>query len=79
MTKSFTPNDLVSYLYQELSDAEFEKMTQALHSNDDLMQEYIDLRNAFDQLEQIFIQPSDKVVDAIKQTVRTTGLEKAMK
>jgi len=75
MIKSFTPNDLVSYIYQELNDDETYLITQALHSDDDLMQEYIDMKNAFERLDQVFIQPSDKVVKAIKKKARITGLE----
>jgi len=75
MIKSFTPNDLVSYIYQELSDDESYLITQALHSDDDLMQEYIDMKNAFERLDQVFIQPSDKVVKAIKKKARINGLE----
>jgi hypothetical protein len=75
MIKSFTPNDLVSYIYQELNDDESDQITQALHSDDDLMEEYLDMKDAFERLDQAFIHPSDKVVMAIKKKARTTGLE----
>jgi hypothetical protein len=75
MIKSFTPNDLVSYIYQELNDDESYLITQALHSDDDLMQEYIDMKDAFEILDQVFIQPSDNVVKAIKRKAKTSGLE----
>ncbi|WP_143959314.1 anti-sigma factor [Litoribacter populi] len=66
MTKSFTPNDLVSYIYQELSETESDQLTQALHADEALMEQYIELRSAIDQLDQVFMEPSEKVVDAIK-------------
>jgi len=75
MIKSFTPNDLVSYIYQELNDDESDQITQALHSDDDLMEEYLDMKDAFERLDQAFIHPSDKVVKAIMKKARTTGLE----
>ncbi|KEO73618.1 hypothetical protein [Anditalea andensis] len=76
MIKSFTPNDLVSYLYQELNDDESDQIRQALHSNDDLMDEFLEMKNAFEGLDHAFIQPSDKVVIAIKKKSKPTGLEK---
>ncbi|MBS9523437.1 hypothetical protein KIH41_14210 [Litoribacter ruber] len=71
MTKSFTPNDLVSYIYQELSETESDQLTQALHANEALMEQYIELRSAIDQLDQVFMEPSEKVVDAIKRKCLT--------
>ena len=39
------------------------------------MEEYLDMKDAFERLDQAFIHPSDKVVTAIKKKARTTGLE----
>jgi hypothetical protein len=75
MTKSFTPNDLVRYLYQEMSEAESDLLIKAMHANEDLMEKYIELCSGIDQLDQMFIEPSEKVVKAIKK-LSTTGLEK---
>ncbi|MEY2704410.1 MAG: hypothetical protein RL407_472 [Bacteroidota bacterium] len=76
MIKSFTPNDLVRYIYQEMSEVEQELLMQALHSDDALMQEYIQLLSTIEFLEQVQLQPSEKVVKAIKTMAHSTGLQK---
>lgn len=76
MTKPFTPNDLVRYIYQEMPEVEQELLMQALHSDPLLMQEYVEMLSAIEQLDQIQLQPSERVVKAIKQKVKSTGLQK---
>ena len=76
MIKSFTPNDLVRYIYQEMPEVEQELLMQALHNDDDLMQEYVEMLSAVEFLEQINVQPSEKVVKAIKKMAHSTGLQK---
>ncbi|TXE14842.1 hypothetical protein [Algoriphagus aquimarinus] len=76
MTKPFTPNDLVRYIYQEMSEVEQELLVQALHSDDSLMQEYIEMLSTIEQMDQIQLQPSEKVVQAIKSRAQSTGLER---
>ncbi len=76
MTKQFTPNDLVRYIYQEMPEVEQELLMQALHSDPPLMQEYVEMLSAIEQLDQIQLQPSERVVKAIKQKAKSTGLQK---
>lgn len=76
MIKSFTPNDLVRYIYQEMPEVEQELLMQALHSNQALMQEYVEMLSTIEQLNQIRLQPSEKVVNAIKEMAHSTGLQK---
>ncbi|MDX5319416.1 MAG: hypothetical protein B7Z16_03475 [Algoriphagus sp. 32-45-6] len=76
MTKPFTPNDLVRYIYQEMPEVEQELLMQALHSNEQLMQEYVEMLSAIEQLDQIQLQPSERVVKVIKQKAKSTGLQK---
>jgi len=75
MIKSFTPNDLIRYIYREMSEIEQERLMQALHSNDALMQEYIEMLSSVAFLEQVHLQPSEKVVKAIKMMAHSTGLQ----
>ena len=75
MIKSFTPNDLIRYIYREMSEIEQERLMQALHSNDALMQEYIEMLSSVAFLEQVHLQPSEKVVKAIKIMAHSTGLQ----
>ncbi|HLT08621.1 MAG TPA: hypothetical protein VK014_13910 [Cyclobacteriaceae bacterium] len=76
MTKYFTQSDLIRYVYQEMSEFEMEKLVQALHEDDDLMQEYIDLLSTVEQLDQLILEPSDNVIKAIKETAKSSGLER---
>ncbi|WP_291777356.1 hypothetical protein [Cecembia sp.] len=76
MTKPFTPNDLVRYIYQEMSEGENEKLVQALREDGTLMQEYLELLSTIDQLDQLILQPSEKVVKGIIKKANSTGLEK---
>lgn len=76
MIKSFTPNDLVRYIYQEMPEGEQELLMQALHSDQSLMQEYVEMLSTIEQLNQIRLQPSEKVVKAIKSMAHSTGLQK---
>ena len=76
MTKQFTPNDLVRYIYQEMPEVEQELLMQALHSDDELMQEYVEMLSTIEQLDQVRLTPSEKVVTAIKSLAHSTGLQK---
>ena len=76
MIKSFTPSDLVRYIYQEMPEVEQELLMQALHSDEQLMQEYVEMLSAIELLDQIQLQPSERVVKAIKQKAKSTGLQK---
>ncbi|REG84076.1 hypothetical protein [Algoriphagus antarcticus] len=76
MIKPFTPNDLVRYIYQEMSEVEQELLVQALHSDNSLMQEYVEMLSTIEQMDQIQLQPSEKVVQAIKSRAQSTGLER---
>ncbi|EKB50790.1 hypothetical protein [Cecembia lonarensis] len=76
MTKPFTQNDLIRYVYQEMNEGEHERLVQALHEDVALMQEYLELLSTIDQLDQLILQPSDKVVKGIMKKANSTGLEK---
>ena len=76
MTKPFTPNDLVRYFYQEMSEEEQELLMQALRSDEPLMQEYVEMLSTLEQLNQVSLHPSEKVVKAIKMKAKSTGLQK---
>lgn len=76
MIKSFTPNDLIRYIYQEMSEVEQELLMQALQSDDSLMQEYVEMLSTIEQLDQVRLLPSEKIVKAIKKMAHSTGLEK---
>jgi hypothetical protein len=47
-----------------------------LRSDDALMQEYVELLSTMELLEQVKLQPSEKIVKAIKKMAQSTGLQK---
>jgi hypothetical protein len=76
MIKPFTPNDLIRYIYQEMSEEENERLVQALREDDTLMREYLEMLSTIDQLDQLILEPSEKVVKSILWKAKSTGLEK---
>ncbi|MCH7397689.1 hypothetical protein MM236_06800 [Belliella sp. DSM 107340] len=76
MTKQFTPNDLVRYIYQEMSEEENELLVQALHQDESMMEEYLQMLSTIEKLDQIILHPSEKVVKAILKKAKSTGLER---
>lgn len=76
MTEYFTPSDLIRYVYQEMNEVEKERIVQALHKDESLMQEYLDMLSTLEQLDHLILQPSDNVVMAIKKRSKSSGLEK---
>lgn len=76
MTECFTPNDLIRYIYQEMDEKENEDLVQALHKDESLMQEYLDLLSTLEQLDQLFLEPADNVIKTIKKRSKSSGLEK---
>jgi hypothetical protein len=59
-----------------MTEDEQELLVQALHNDESLMQEYIEMLSTLEQLDQIKLQPSEKVVNAIKSMTKSTGLER---
>jgi hypothetical protein len=59
-----------------MPEVEQELLMQALQSNDALMQEYVEMLSTIEQLDQVRLQPSEKIVKAIKEMAHSTGLEK---
>jgi hypothetical protein len=59
-----------------MSEGENELVVQALRSDDHLMQDYLDMLSTLDQLNQLMLTPSEKVVKSILREANSTGLEK---
>ena len=78
MTEYFTQNDLIRYVYQEMNMVENERFMQALHHDESLMQEYLDMVATLEQLDHLILEPSDNVVRMIKKRSRPSGVEKFM-
>ncbi|WP_137401756.1 hypothetical protein [Echinicola rosea] len=77
MTKYFTPNEqLIRYVYQEMSELESIAFEQLLQQNECLMQEYLDTLDMLGRLNEMVMEPSEKTVKAIKKKARSSGLER---
>jgi hypothetical protein len=59
-----------------MSEGDNELVVQALRSDDHLMQDYLDMLSTLDQLNQLMLTPSEKVVKSILRKANSTGLEK---
>jgi hypothetical protein len=75
MTKSFTPNDLVRYIYQEMCEEENESLVQALQENEFLMQEYIEMLSTIDHLNELRLMPSENTSKAVMRIASHFKLE----
>ena len=76
MTKSFTTNDLIRYIYQEMEEEENDQLMQILQGDQQLMQEYINLLSTSEKLNVLSTEPSESIINAIKKKARSKGLEK---
>jgi hypothetical protein len=67
MTKTFTYDDVVRYLYAETTENENDLIVEALALDDDLMNFYIDSLEIQNQMNKIIRTPSDmSVAEVIK-------------
>lgn len=77
MTEYFTLSEqLIRYVYQEMSEAESIHFEQHLRDNEDLMQEYLDHLHTLDRLSEVKLEPSETIVKAIKKKAKSSGLER---
>lgn len=67
MTKSFTTNDLIRYIYQEMEEEENDQLMQILQDDQQLMQEYINLLSTIEKLDVLSTEPSESIINAIKK------------
>jgi hypothetical protein len=67
MTKTFTPNDVLRYLYKETNSTENKELEDAMHLHSDLLDEYVQLAGIKEQLDQVRKSPSKRTVQAILQ------------
>ncbi|MGK7394543.1 MAG: hypothetical protein ACNS62_08215 [Candidatus Cyclobacteriaceae bacterium M3_2C_046] len=65
MTKTFTHDDIIRYVYQETSESENKEIEQLLLCDSELLDLYNQLINIKDSLNDIMKVPSDESVDNI--------------
>ena len=65
MTKTFTYDDVVRYLYSETTENENCQIVEALALDDDLMNFYLDSLEIKNQMNKIVRTPTDKAVGKV--------------
>lgn len=65
MTKTFTHDDLIRFLYQETDDTESQQIENALMVNPELSDSYIQMKSVQQGMGKILITPSKRSVDNI--------------
>lgn len=65
MTKTFTYDDVVRYLYAETTENENDLIVEALALDDDLMNFYLDSLEIKSQMNKIIRTPSDKSIENV--------------
>jgi lysyl-tRNA synthetase class I len=65
MTKTFTPNDVLRYLYRETKPAENTELEEAMILQSDLLDQYVQLTDIKEQLDQVRKSPSERTIQAI--------------
>ena len=74
MIKTFTQNDLVQYLYDELPTRQRHLLEDAMMADQDLAEDCADLLLAHARLQEAYAQPSDRVTNAIMQYSKNLSL-----
>ena len=65
MTKTFTPNDILRYLYKETNPVENKQLEEAMLVHADLLDQYLQLTSVKEQLDQVREAPAKQTVKAI--------------
>jgi hypothetical protein len=65
MTKTFTPNDVLRYLYKETSPVENVEIEEALLVSSELLDQYVQLTSIKEQLDKVRKSPSDRTIEVI--------------
>ncbi len=65
MIKTFTENDLVRFIYNELSTTECEALKQTLIADSSMQQKLDELKSIHEDLERSMRTPSDRVINRI--------------
>lgn len=81
MTQTFTPNDVLRYVYGETNEQNAQKIENALLLDEELMELYDRLKaslhvvNEYTENDENLMQPSDRVVGNVLQYSREHELE----
>ena len=74
MTKTFTRNDLIRYIYNETTGREKKRIKQELLCNNKLFEEYKDLAEVSMKLDRFELSPSEKTINKILEFSKSLNL-----
>ncbi len=77
MTKTFTRNDLIRYIYQETTEREKQEIEQKLLLDNKLFEEYKNLAEVSMELDRVDLSPSEKTINKILNFSKTINLHSA--
>jgi hypothetical protein len=77
MTKTFTRNDLIRYIYQETTEREKQEIEQELLLDNKLFEEYKNLAEVSMELDRVELSPSEKTINKILNFSKTINLHSA--
>ena len=75
MIKTFTPNDVIRYLYNETSEEENKAIAQALIIDAELLEIYMQLKQSAEKLDEIEKKPSENVINNILNYSKSKDLD----
>jgi len=65
MTKTFTENDLLRFIYNDLSKVKHDEIQSAVFTDGDLQEKLVELRQMKFKLDKVVYKPSQKAIDSI--------------
>ena len=77
MTKTFTRNDLIRYIYQETTESEKKEIEQELLLDNKLFEEYKNLAEVSMELDRVDLSPSEKSIKKILNFSKSINLHSA--
>ncbi len=74
MTKTFTPDDLLRYLYEDTSSEETKEIEKALQNDISLQAEFEQLQSDMGLLNEVSYEPSERCISHIMDYARAMNL-----
>jgi hypothetical protein len=74
MTKTFTQNDLIRYIYQDNNEQEQRDLEEALLIDNDLFDAYREIAEITEELNRIDLCPSDEMINKILNYSKSLNL-----
>lgn len=74
MTKTFTQNDLIRYIYQDNNEQEQRDIEEALLIDNDLFEAYREMAEITEELNRIDLCPSDEMINKILNYSKSLNL-----